>query len=313
MLSPGKIFLLNSRLIKPTAYSPCPNRHFQLDIPKTDLWAFLKNHALSTVFPSRSMVVPAFQLEIGPDSWTLLFPSHTTPPLSPSPNPAGSTFTLYSRTIFYHLHCAHLSKPPSLLPESGNSVLSGVTIPPLSHHGLFLTQQPERYFQDMSVHVTFSCRTLQKFPVPLIVRAKDFTVPDNAHQILIYSYSDLISYSIALLVPRWHPRYFFFTSAMILPHSSHHMPSVCPPRPTLHPSEPRFITWKDGLSDECSVLSRSLFPGGSGQRVTLRSEEGETKVRSESFLSLLSAASFLQGRYSTASLSLRSQPQSSRL
>lgn len=108
MLSPGKIFLLNSRLIKPTAYSPCPNRHFQLDIPKTDLWAFLKNHALSTVFPSRSMVVPAFQLEIGPDSWTLLFPSHTTPPLSPSPNPAGSTFTLYSRT--------HLLPPPLCPP-----------------------------------------------------------------------------------------------------------------------------------------------------------------------------------------------------
>lgn len=210
MLSPGKIFLLNSRLIKPTAYSPCPNRHFQLDIPKTDLWAFLKNHALSTVFPSRSMVVPAFQLEIGPDSWTLLFPSHTTPPLSPSPNPAGSTFTLYSRTIFYHLHCAHLSKPPSLLPESGNSVLSGVTIPPLSHHGLFLTQQPERYFQDMSVHVTFSCRTLQKFPVPLIVRAKDFTVPDNAHQILIWPHF-LLNRSSGTAV----------TSSLFLLHISH--------------------------------------------------------------------------------------------
>lgn len=119
---PSSETFLSSRVIKPTASSPCPKRHFKYN---------MYNWLLS--FPQKQWFFHSLP-QI--NQWQL-FPSH----LKSSLIPRLICFCLYlthTHTPFTMSNC----KLPSLVPGLGNSVFIGFISPPLSHQSPFLAQQP---------------------------------------------------------------------------------------------------------------------------------------------------------------------------
>lgn len=209
----------------------------------------------------------------------------------------------------YQLRGVHPPKSPSLFWELANILLIGVPIPPLSTHILILTQQPERCFQDTSVHVIFSHRIF-------IVRAKDFRIPDNAHQVSVF-FSDHISchYSTPLLLGN------HSDILAVPPRFSHDVASDLASYVYSPPLQTHLVLFIPALCSrqmkpmtDAVVTLALFFPVDlSNGEASRRSEGGdEHEVRIFPFISFLVLPSCSVGAGDT-SLNLRSQLQSGRL
>lgn len=168
---------------------------------------------------------------------TALFGSHTHTLFIRPANLVCSTFQIYLEIqCFFIIFPASIYKLSSFLPKLGNSILTGLRSPSLSHHSLLLISPASR---EMPLGYLSPCHLFtQSSPtvLSLTVTAKDLTSPDSAIQFasdvsgthfleLVFNHSSIITRTSLL---------FLFMSARIWPQSSCQMPSAhCYPRPSL--------------------------------------------------------------------------------
>lgn len=210
--------------------------------------------------------------------------------------------------MFFIIFPAFIYKLSSFLPELGNSILTGLRSPSLSHHSLLLISPASR---EMPLGYLSPChlftqnspnsslphsksegldKSRQRRPVRL--RCFRDSLPGTCIQSLLHNHQDV------LVIP-------LHISQDL---ASELMPNAFSPLlpQTLSPCS---LPWKDELHDGCDGVPGPLPPGGERSRTS----EGRTRGKLESpFLSFPSLPSCTVGP-GPASLNLRSQLPSGRL